>query len=114
MRQWRIRRKTLGVFGEYAKRCKSVNNFENNNTNSHIRTRTAHFCQNISEFFLMTLSLYKTTDLKFRPLVDEAVELGLALAQPPPQLPVRAAQLFVLAAHLTHTQSKKRIRYVCI
>ena len=47
------------------------------------------------------------TDLKFRPLVDEAVELGLALAQPPPQLPVRAAQLLVLAAHLTHTQHQK-------
>jgi hypothetical protein len=44
-------------------------------------------------------------DLKFRPLVDEAVELGLALAQPPPQLPVGAAQLFVLAAHLTHTRN---------
>jgi hypothetical protein len=47
------------------------------------------------------------TDLKFGPLVDEAVELGLALAQPPPQLTVRAAQLFVLAAHLTHTQHQK-------
>ncbi len=33
MRQWRRRRKALGVFGEYAKRCKSVNISENNNTN---------------------------------------------------------------------------------
>jgi hypothetical protein len=27
------RKKALGVFGEYAKRCKSVNISENNNTN---------------------------------------------------------------------------------
>ena len=32
MRQWRRRRKALGVFGEYAKRCKSVNISESNNT----------------------------------------------------------------------------------
>ena len=33
MRQWRRRKKTLGVFSKYAKRCKSVNISENNNTN---------------------------------------------------------------------------------
>jgi len=33
MRQWRRRRKALGVFGEYTKRCKSVNISENNNMN---------------------------------------------------------------------------------
>jgi hypothetical protein len=32
MRQWRRRRKALGVFGEHAKRRKSVNISENNNT----------------------------------------------------------------------------------
>jgi hypothetical protein len=32
MRQWRRRRKALGVFSKYAKRCKSVNISENNNT----------------------------------------------------------------------------------
>jgi hypothetical protein len=30
------RKKALGVFGEYAKRCKSVNISENNNTNKKI------------------------------------------------------------------------------
>ena len=34
MRQWRRRKKTLGVFSKYAKRCKSVNISENNNTNT--------------------------------------------------------------------------------
>ncbi len=33
MRQWRRRKKTLGLFSKYAKRCKSVNISENNNTN---------------------------------------------------------------------------------
>jgi hypothetical protein len=33
MRQWRRRKKTLGVFSKYAKRCKSVNISENNNMN---------------------------------------------------------------------------------
>jgi hypothetical protein len=33
MRQWRRRKKTLGVFSKYAKRCKSVNISENTNTN---------------------------------------------------------------------------------
>jgi hypothetical protein len=33
MRQWRRRKKALGVFSKYAKRCKSVNSSENNNTN---------------------------------------------------------------------------------
>jgi hypothetical protein len=32
MRQWRRRKKTLGVFSKYAKRCKSVNISENTNT----------------------------------------------------------------------------------
>ncbi len=33
MRQWRRRKKALGVFSKNAKRCKSVNISENNNTN---------------------------------------------------------------------------------
>jgi hypothetical protein len=33
MRQWRRRKKALGVFSKYAKRCKSVNISENNNMN---------------------------------------------------------------------------------
>jgi hypothetical protein len=33
MRQWRRRKKTLGVFSKYAKRCKSVNISENTITN---------------------------------------------------------------------------------
>jgi hypothetical protein len=33
MRQWRRRKKALGVFSKYAKTCKSVNISENNNTN---------------------------------------------------------------------------------
>ncbi len=36
MRQWRKRKKTLGVFSKYAKRCKSVNISENTNTNKKI------------------------------------------------------------------------------
>jgi hypothetical protein len=31
MRQWRRRKKALGVFSKYAKRCKSVNISKNNN-----------------------------------------------------------------------------------
>ncbi len=33
MHQWRRRKKTLGVFSKCAKRCKSVNISQNNNTN---------------------------------------------------------------------------------
>ncbi len=33
MRQWRRRKKALGVFSKYAKICKSVNISKNNNTN---------------------------------------------------------------------------------
>ncbi len=33
MGQWRRRKKALGIFSKYAKKCKSVNISENNNTN---------------------------------------------------------------------------------
>jgi hypothetical protein len=36
MRQWRRRKKTLGVFSKYAKRFKSVTISENTNTNKKI------------------------------------------------------------------------------